>query len=727
VKKFLFIINCFFALLSHSQSNIDSIESNLNNRKRDTTLFKDLISLSKFYASADSAKSFEYASQSEELAIQLKNRTLQADAQLLQAKLTYQLTSDSQKSIDRFQKALSIYRSEGQSEKELQLILELGYVYRSLGREDEEYEMYLIALDHHKEDNRYACVINNTIGVHMKNISEHDKAIYYMDKSEEYYNQIDNPDYFLIERQLSNDKNRGVVYRNLNSFDTAAFYFNRSLQKSIELNDSAWMARNYNSIAIMKATQGYDSGAIEMYEKSLAIKRALNYKDGVATTLSNLCNLYLKQNNLKLAQLHLEEALEISDEIPAIRKIDILEVGSKLYFKQKKYELAYVSLLEFINLRDSIQEVFKLEESKELEAKYNNEILQIEEEKLEAELMAADLREKSKAEQIDRQNALLTWGTVLGIVLIILIAITIRSNIKRKAANLELREKNEEISSKSEKIEIQKQQIEEKNQEIFDSINYAKRIQDAIMPNQNFVKKHLPNSFIYYEPKDVLAGDFYWMDVMEDTIIWAAADCTGHGIPGAMVSVVCHNALNRSVHEFGNITPGKILDCTRELVIETFEKSGLKVKDGMDIALCCYNKKSNELLFSGANNPLWVVRDTALCQEEPNFESPDGTKSLLEFKGDKQPIGLHFEYKPFKEYQIELKKGDLLYVFTDGYADQFGGEKGKKLKYKNLKKFLLEKSSSSIQKQGTLLAENFVKWKGDFEQLDDVCVIGVEL
>ncbi len=251
--------------------------------------------------------------------------------------------------------------------------------------------------------------------------------------------------------------------------------------------------------------------------------------------------------------------------------------------------------------------------------------------------------------------------------------------------------------------------LEEQHKEITDSINYAKRIQSAILPPNKIVKEYLQDSFILYKPKDVVAGDFYWMEYTENKVFFAAADCTGHGVPGAMVSVVCNNALNRSVREYGMNTTGDILDKTKELVIKEFEKSEEDVKDGMDIALCCL--EGDTLTYSGANNPLWVVRN----------------QEIIEIKADKQPIG-KFEFeKPFTTHELDLIKGDLIYIFSDGYPDQFGGEKGKKFKVSNLRKLLLSIQNYPMEKQRDLLNNEFEKWRGSIEQIDDVCIIGVRI
>ncbi len=260
-------------------------------------------------------------------------------------------------------------------------------------------------------------------------------------------------------------------------------------------------------------------------------------------------------------------------------------------------------------------------------------------------------------------------------------------------------------------VEQQKEVVEEKNKEILDSIHYAKRIQAAILPPDKSVKELLPNSFILYKPKDIVAGDFYWLEKKNNQILFAAADCTGHGVPGAMVSVVCNNGLNRSVREHGLTNPGEILNKTREIVIAEFEKSEDEVKDGMDIALC--SLEGGTLQYAGANNPLWIVRN--------------GVDEIEEIKADKQPIGKYAEPKPYTNQTIQVDKGDTIYIFSDGYVDQFGGEKGKKLKAANFKKLILSIQNQSLEKQKEIINKTFEDWKGDLEQLDDVCIIGVRI
>lgn len=266
-----------------------------------------------------------------------------------------------------------------------------------------------------------------------------------------------------------------------------------------------------------------------------------------------------------------------------------------------------------------------------------------------------------------------------------------------------------DLESSDRKIRRQKAKIEEAHKEIKSSITYARRIQSAILPPLKLVEQHLPDSFVLYKPKDIIAGDFYWLEVTENDVLIAAADCTGHGVPGAMVSVVCNNALNRSVREFGLTDPGLILDKTREMVIEEFEKSEEDVMDGMDVALCAFS--GYRLRYAGAHNPLWLVRNG----------------ELTEIRASKQPIGVYHNITPFQTHHIDLLPGDSIYIFSDGFADQFGGDRGKKFMSARFKKLIVSIQSESMPRQKELLNKAIKEWKGRRDQVDDICVIGVRV
>ncbi len=309
-----------------------------------------------------------------------------------------------------------------------------------------------------------------------------------------------------------------------------------------------------------------------------------------------------------------------------------------------------------------------------------------------------------------------TWWFRISMIVLIALLITwfIRNREKRyreQQVKLETTviERTKEAVNASERAEKQKLLVEEKNKEILASIAYAKRIQTAMLPNIEEMQNAVADLTVLYRPKDIVAGDFYWFEETDDFAMIAVADCTGHGVPGAIVSVVCYNALNRSVREYGLTNPGKILDKTRDIILLELSKHDENVKDGMDISLVVLNKKTQKLEWSGANNPLWVVRKNL--------------GKLEETKGDKQPIGMHINNNLYTTHKVEMESGDLIVLFTDGYADQFGGKEGKKFKAANFKRLLIDRRHDKMEEIHIALGTTFDQWKKREEQVDDVCVM----
>lgn len=259
-------------------------------------------------------------------------------------------------------------------------------------------------------------------------------------------------------------------------------------------------------------------------------------------------------------------------------------------------------------------------------------------------------------------------------------------------------------------ITTQKNEIEDKNKDITDSITYARNLQEALLPSLEEVRKEFPKSEIFYQPKAIVAGDFYWMEKWNNKVFIAAADCTGHGVPGAMVSVVCSGALTRSVREFHLTDTGKILDHTRNLVLETFAKSGNAINDGMDISLLSVDRETGKVSWSGANNSLWIV-----CDEQ-----------LQVIRADKQPVGKNDAHQPFTTHSVQIPEGAAVYLITDGFADQFGGPQGKKFKYKQLEAFFLANHRLQLHQRMAKLKEVFAAWKGTLEQVEDVCISAID-
>ena len=307
--------------------------------------------------------------------------------------------------------------------------------------------------------------------------------------------------------------------------------------------------------------------------------------------------------------------------------------------------------------------------------------------------------QKTLQEQKNAKNTIIKTFLVIVIVMIGLATVFLFFRFREK------KRLNEVILS-------QKEELQQKQMEIVDSINYAKHLQDAILPSRNTIKSFLEDSFVFYQPKAIVAGDFYWIEKTKEKIIFAVADCTGHGVPGAMVSMICHGALNRAVREFNLLDTGMILDKTRDLVAEYFIQSEKDIRDGMDIAICAWDFNSNTIQYSGANNPIWYVRDN----------------TINEIKPSKQSVGITTKYSPFETHQVQLKKNDVFYLFTDGFPDQFGGERGKKFKMKAFKGLLLSIHLKPMEEQKEILQKTIIDWMGDeYEQIDDICVVGIKV
>jgi serine phosphatase RsbU (regulator of sigma subunit) len=275
-----------------------------------------------------------------------------------------------------------------------------------------------------------------------------------------------------------------------------------------------------------------------------------------------------------------------------------------------------------------------------------------------------------------------------------------------------IQKSNAKLNKQKEVITEQKNGLEYKNKAIIDSIRYAKRIQNSILPKRKFVEKELKESFISYLPKDIVSGDFYWVEKANNKVYFAVADCTGHGVPGAMVSIMCKGVLTQAVKEMKISSPANILDVSTSLLIsKIFDSDEETVNDGMDIALCAIDFEKMQLEFSGANNGLYLVRNN----------------EIITYKADKQPVGKFDYISGFTNHHIDLKKGDMIYLFSDGYADQFGGENNKKFKSKQFRDLLLSVSAKDVLIQKEIIEETFVKWKGANDQVDDVCVMGVRI
>ncbi len=564
-----------------------------------------------------------------------------------------------------------------------------GYLY------DQKGDMILALDNYHKGLDLYEFVGDktgistslNNLGVLYSMIGDTTKALTYHRRSLELKKELKDP--YGVAMSLNNI---GTIYENHNRPFEALNYYDQSLEIREEIEDQRGIAMSYDNIGDIYLSQDFTVAALSYYEKGLKTWEELEDPVGISTSCDNVANALIKLDRHDEAKEYALRSNQIAEELGYVVDIKNSSITlSVIYKHDKDYKKALEKLETYVDMRN------KMENSEFANAALKKSLFyEFQKTSLQDSLNNAKVLEIQDLELSSQRTQNIALYVGIGLMLVIFI-LGIRSFVRKK--------KDHQL------IMSQKLEVESKNKEITDSITYAKRIQLAILPPEEMISKHLKNGFVLYKPKDVVSGDFYWMEVIDDEIIFAVADCTGHGVPGAMVSVVCHNALNRSVFEFGLTKPSDILNKTRDLVIETFMKSDKNVKDGMDIALCSLNRKTNLLNYSGANNSLYLVDNN----------------ELKTIKADKQPIGKFAMSTPFTNHTIQLNNDNSIFLSSDGYPDQFGGPEGKKFKYKQFREMLLNNSSKAMKTQKEILDSTFENWKGNLEQIDDVCVIGVRI
>jgi tetratricopeptide (TPR) repeat protein len=780
---------------AEQEAQIDSIKHVLKKSKHDTVTLNSWKAWHHIVENSNPVLSFELIQKIDSLSsLNLKKDLTKREkiafkkakgSSLIGAGSNYLHKGDLDKALDSFNEGLKIFEEINNKRGMALTFGNLGNAYNRQGELDTAFKYYAKSQKLYKEiedKGGIATCLNDMGVIHIKkgdNAEGIDKLTQSLKIREEindkkgmanalsnigiiYVRQGDNDkgiEYFIksmeLEEEIGNKKgvattlhNIGYIYRSQGDYKNAIDYTTRGLVIREEIGDKPGLASSLNNLGTMYSEQGENAEAIKYFTKGLEINKETGDKLRIAQNSINLGSLLQDQGNNSKALGYISNALDIAQDVGAVMETkDAAQSLSKVYQNLGQFKESLEMYKLFIVMRDSItneenqkaviRQEYKYEYEKEAakDSIVNAEAQKVKDAQIEAE-QAKNERNKTKIKQgkiEEEKQAQRMWylGGILALALLFGGFIFNRFRVTKKQRDIidkqksVVEEQKHEVEQQKEKVDEAYEQLEEKNTEILDSINYAKRIQTAILPPQKLVKSYLDDSFILYKPKDIVAGDFYWLEAPgsgvagsgpnENGVLFAAADCTGHGVPGAMVSVVCNNGLNRSVREYGLTDPGLILDKTREIVIAEFEKSEEEVKDGMDIALCSLN--GTTLKYAGANNPLWIIRKDAT--------------EIEEIKADKQPIGKYAEPKPYTTHTVELQKGDTFFVFSDGYADQFGGEKGKKFKTANFKRLLLSIQNETIEKQKELIDVGFENWMSAgeqaIEQLDDVCVIGVRV
>jgi len=588
-------------------------------------------------------------------------------------------TGEYNKTLEYTKLGLKICKSKELPNIESQLLNDRGIAYDYLGDYPSALKNFFKALRIQEgEDNpNLKAYIFSNIGLIYSNQEKTDLALEYHNKSLEIRKKIN--DLSGVSASLNNI---AIVYVLLKDYPAALENYLECIRFDKKVGDEIGLSDDYNNIGLCYLEMKEHDKAEECFMQALEIREKLNNPLNIAQCYANIGVLYYNSGRYQEAKKHFTKCIEIGQKIGSKELLKLsYETLVKIETELNNSAEAFANYKLYIVYRDSIDNSENTRLQTELELNYK-----FEKEK-EAERL---IREKKEA-----QAKVILYSVSIGFFLIIIFSTLLFRRWKQTTAQKKI-------------IEEKNKLVELKNEEILDSITYAKRIQTAILPSNQLFKALLPNHFVLYLPKDIVAGDFYWLEENKGKTFFAVADCTGHGVPGALMSVVCHNALNRCVREFSLTDPGQILDKTREIIVSELSKSDQSVSDGMDISLCVFDEKSDYVLWAGANNPLWIFRNA--------------TKTFEEWKSNKQPIGVYDDYNSFTTHSIKIESNDRLYLFTDGFADQFGGEKGKKLMKRAFQDYLKETSSMSMDAQKSALEKFFVEWKGDLDQVDDVCV-----
>ena len=504
--------------------------------------------------------------------------------------------------------------------------------------------------------------------------------------------------------------NIALVYTEQKKYDEALKNHFEGLKIRQEINDEKGVAGSYNNIGLVYYNQNNYEEALKNYFLSLKIKEVIEDEPGIAGVYCNIGEIYAKQKQYQEAETYLEKAKKLSQQIGYRENLrQTFKALTELSYAKGNYKEAYENHILFVQYRDSLNNEQTREKTIQNQMTYDFEkkdAIAAAEHKKELENQQELANEKSR-----KQNLLIAFiVTGLGLVLVFTVFIFRSLSLTQKQKKI--------IELQKDHSEHQRLMVEEKQKDIIDSINYAKRIQEALLKEEDHISEHLPEHFILFKPKDIVSGDFYWAFEKKDYWYLAAADCTGHGVPGAFMSMLGIAFLNEISASVEVLSPAQILNLLRDKIVKELGQKGKdgESKDGMDISLACYHMKTKQLQWSGANNSLYILK-----------ANENAVPELVEVKANKQPIGFHEAMQPFTNHTIALEKGDSIYLFTDGFADQFGGPKGKKFKYSKLKETLISINAQAMDYQKEVLHNEFENWKTNLEQTDDVCVIGVRV
>ena len=724
IKIFLFFI-CFLFYFTicfpQSINKIDSLENELL-KSVDTSKVNVLNALASEYRKKSPIKALEYSSQALSLSVKIDFKKGMGNAYGTMANV-YFVQGNFDKALKFYNKSLSIRESifdkkgtanslnsignvninqgnyekglgnylksleicESIGDKEAMPLNNIAASYFYLGKYENALEYYIKALKTFEELGRKELTFNPLLGVGnvYKAMGKNKNALIYYKQALTVSTEVKSQTG--ISKALTSI---GIIYEHLQDNDTALIYYHESLTINEKLEDKPAIARSLINIGnIYTNTKNYEK-ALLYYERALHINEVMGNKDGEAKSLLNIGLLYSKKGDKENALKYLKKGLILANSINS-REIMVegYEELSDVYVKKEDYKNAYSYYKLHATIKDSLMNENNSKNMADIQTKYETD-----KKEKEIEILTKD---KSLKEVKLKNQTIIITSFVAGFVLLLLLAFLAYNHYRiKQKANEEIRQKNKEIT---------------------ESISYAKRIQTSFLTSEKYISQRLSDYFIFFQPRNIVSGDFYWLMEKNGDLYVCTADCTGHGIPGAFMSLISMGVLNEIIYSKTHLKhTDDILNELRRIIILAVnpEGSSEEGKDGMDTVFCRFDLQKMELEYSAANNSFYIIRNG----------------ELLVFKPDKMPVGKHIGIeKPFTRTTIPIEKGDCIYTFSDGYVDQFGGPKGKKFQSKQLKELFLANCHKPMSIQKEILNNTLQQWKGSEEQVDDILVVGIRV
>ncbi len=702
---FLSLFFVFLTAFSFGQVNkqVDSLIKILPSTN-DTNKLAIMYTLTVYYGYSDPELSQKYLDDLFKLAVEKKSVRWEANAHNQKGTLLFQ-TGNYTSAILSFSTALSLFKIAKIPGGVGNGYQNIGLSYANLGDNEKAIPFYNEAIKVFQGAKKLSSLpgVYNNLGLVFMKQKNYPKAEEYFVKAVTGFNE------FHMEANLGNPYlNLGLLKSNLLQYKEGLKYYSMALSCFLKYNDLFKVSATYNDIGNTYTNIQKTDSALFYFKKAVKINKELEDTIGLSSNFLNIAVNYRFERKEDLAKIYLDSCYQLFTPSSTLEQKSLyyLELSYYNFYKNNFIE-GVLNNEQCFQYKDSF---IRMENVKSL----NSLATAYETEKKDLQIKNQSLEIDTKQKENEAKNKILYLGTFTLLIVGLFGFIAFNNYKKTKKANVIINNQKEQVELQKEELSHQKELVEEKQKEIIDSINYAQKIQAAVLTSEEVWKKISPEHFIIFFPKDIVSGDFYWAhNLINNRSVFALADCTGHGVPGGFMSMLGNSFLNELVVENKIFKADEVLNKLRSKIIAALgQKGATDRKDGMDMAICVWNKLNNTLEFSGANNNLWLVRNN----------------ELIQYAGDKMPIGQYSEeLKPFSSQSIELQKNDLIVLCTDGFSDQFGGESGKKLKSKNLKELIIKGSQNPLEQQKTDLISQFSKWKGNHEQVDDVSLIMIRV